>query len=174
MPLKINYHPDQPVWYTEDGCDEWKPVLIDCKAKRLPDSYWTINNDRSRRLRRNHHDIKLRYPKVVTVETTPRTVNFEKPDYRGRPLPCVSFPDEEEEAVLSSAPGSPTPAISGVTPYFDSVPTESTVPEKRKVRSAPNPNSFKEVVAQSLPQTFSRHWRRIKTPSYSGIVYSNS
>ena len=55
------YVPDQPVWYTEDGCPEWKPGYIESEDK-LPDSYWIINEESNRRLRRNKHDIKPRFP----------------------------------------------------------------------------------------------------------------
>ena len=54
------YVPDQPIWFTEDGCPEWKPGHIESRDVQ-PDSYWIINAESTRRLRRNRHDIKPRY-----------------------------------------------------------------------------------------------------------------
>ena len=58
---KDEYTPNQAVWYTEDGCREWKPGFIDCRDPR-PDSYWIVNAENNRRFRRNRHDIKPRVP----------------------------------------------------------------------------------------------------------------
>ena len=54
----LSYEPGQPVWYTQDGCSEWKPGVIDDKDLH-PESYWVIT-EKNRRLRRNVNDIKPR------------------------------------------------------------------------------------------------------------------
>ncbi len=51
------YLPNQPVWFTDDASEDWKPGYIESKDS-APDSYWIINNKTSRRIRRNKHDIK--------------------------------------------------------------------------------------------------------------------
>lgn len=63
-PLKDEFTPDQAIWFTEDGSPEWKPGYIECRDP-LPDSYWIVNSENSRRLRRNKHDIKPRVPRVM-------------------------------------------------------------------------------------------------------------
>jgi len=58
---KDEYVPNQQIWFTEDGCSEWKPGYIESRDP-LPDSYWIVNADNSRRIRRNKHDLKPRLP----------------------------------------------------------------------------------------------------------------
>ena len=73
---RTNYAPDEPVWYTEDGSPEWKPGFVESLDPR-PDSYWVINEDGNRRLRRNRHDIKPRLPRSnhPPLCEVPRTVS---------------------------------------------------------------------------------------------------
>jgi len=56
---KDEYVPNQQIWFTEDGCSEWKPGYIESRDP-LPDSYWIVNADNSRRIRRNKHNLKPR------------------------------------------------------------------------------------------------------------------
>ena len=51
------YLPNQPIWFTDDSSNEWKPGYIESKCTS-PDSYWILNDKSNRRLRRNKHDIK--------------------------------------------------------------------------------------------------------------------
>ena len=54
------YLSNQPVWFTDEASDEWKPDFIDSKDS-TPDSYWIVNEKSDRRLRLNIHDIKPRH-----------------------------------------------------------------------------------------------------------------
>ena len=58
-----SYVPDQPIWFTEDGSPEWKPGYLESRDPQ-PDSYWIVTEGDSRRLRRNKHDIKPRFPRI--------------------------------------------------------------------------------------------------------------
>ena len=58
------YLPSQPIWFTDDSSDEWKPGYIESKDI-TPDSYRITNDKNNRRLRRNKHDIKPRYVTIT-------------------------------------------------------------------------------------------------------------
>ena len=58
---KETYEAGQPIWFTEDGSSEWKPDRVDEKDSAL-DSYWIISQNNGKRVRRNLHDMKPRYP----------------------------------------------------------------------------------------------------------------
>ena len=58
------YLPSQPIWFTDDSSDEWKPGYIESKDV-TPDSYRITNDKNNRRLRRNKHDIKPRYVTIT-------------------------------------------------------------------------------------------------------------
>ena len=64
------YLPSQPIWFTDDSSDEWKPGYIESKDI-TPDSYWITNDKNNRRLRRNKHDIKPRYITVTQQRPKP-------------------------------------------------------------------------------------------------------
>ncbi len=55
------YLPGQPIWFTDDDSDEWKPGYIESKDTS-PDLYWIINDKTNRR---NKRDIKPRYAAVA-------------------------------------------------------------------------------------------------------------
>ena len=55
------YAVNDPIWFTEVGFPDWKPGIIE-SVDNHPDSYWLINLENGRRIRRNKHDIKLRTP----------------------------------------------------------------------------------------------------------------
>ena len=61
---KVKYVPNQPVWFTDDVSDEWRPGYIE-SGDDTPDSYRVINDKSNRRMRRNVHDIKPRHA-VIT------------------------------------------------------------------------------------------------------------
>ena len=58
------YLPHQPMWFTDDSSDEWKPGYNESRDTS-PDSYWIIDDKSNLRLRRNKHDIKPRYTIIV-------------------------------------------------------------------------------------------------------------
>ena len=65
------YLPSQPIWFTDDSSDEWKPGYIESKDI-TPDSYWITNDKNNRRLRRNKHDIKPRYITITQQRPKPQ------------------------------------------------------------------------------------------------------
>ena len=54
----VEFMPNQLIWFSEDGCPEWKPGTIESKDINHPDSYWIINAYNDRQLRRNKNDLK--------------------------------------------------------------------------------------------------------------------
>ena len=80
--VRDEFTPNQPIWFTEDGCSEWKPGFIDCRDPH-PDSYWIVNLKNTHRLRRNKHDLKPRMPiAVCQPQSTEATA--------GQPLPLFT------------------------------------------------------------------------------------
>jgi transposase InsO family protein len=70
---KDQYVPNQAVWFSEDGSPDWKAGFIDSRDLN-PDSYWIINNENDRRIRRNKHDLKPRVPRAEQrIEPQPNT-----------------------------------------------------------------------------------------------------
>ena len=65
------YLPSQPIWFTDDSSDEWKPGYIESKDITT-DSYWITNDKNNRRLRRNKHDIKPRYITITQQRPKPQ------------------------------------------------------------------------------------------------------
>ena len=65
------YLPSQPIWFIDDSSDEWKPGYIESKDI-TPDSYWITNDKKSRRFRRNKHDIKPRYITITHQRPKPQ------------------------------------------------------------------------------------------------------
>ena len=65
------YMPNQPIWFTDDDSDEWKPGYVESKDTS-PDSYWIINDKTNRRLRRNKHDIKPRHTTIAQQRPQPQ------------------------------------------------------------------------------------------------------
>ena len=62
--------PNQPIWFSDDASDEWKPGYIESKDTN-PHSYWIINELNNRRIRRNRADVKPRH--IVAQQQQPRT-----------------------------------------------------------------------------------------------------
>ena len=56
-----DFMPSQAIWFTEDHTSEWKPGYVESKDLH-PDSYWIVNENNNRRIRRNKHDLKPRFP----------------------------------------------------------------------------------------------------------------
>ena len=63
--VRDDYTPNQPIWFTEDGCSEWKPGVIESRDPH-PGSYWIYSDSTNRRLRRNKHDLKPRHMPPIT------------------------------------------------------------------------------------------------------------
>ena len=65
------YLSSQPIWFTDDSSDEWKPGYIESKDITT-DLYWITNDKNSRRLRRKKHDIKPRYITITQQRPKPQ------------------------------------------------------------------------------------------------------
>ena len=65
------YLPSQPIWFTDDCSDEWKPGYTESKDI-TPDSYWITNDKNNRRLRRNKNYIKPRYITITQGRPKPQ------------------------------------------------------------------------------------------------------
>ena len=83
--IKEEYFVDQPIWFTEDGSPEWKAGQIESKDTQ-PDSYWVINKESTRRIRRNIHDLKPRIQPQIPA-------NKSRDQQRENPLPTVETDD---------------------------------------------------------------------------------
>jgi transposase InsO family protein len=116
-----DYIPNQPVWFTEDGSSEWKPGIIESRDPH-PGSYWIINQYSKRRIRRNNHDIKPRYPAAVTEQSTPSDATYYHPPplvaAPSKPTVPLPAPDLEPQASIdtSNETTTPTPANADIEP----------------------------------------------------------
>ena len=71
------YVPNQPISFTDDDSDEWKPGYTESKDAS-PDSYWIVNDKSCRRLRRNKHDIK-HFHATIAQQRPQSQVQFRSP-----------------------------------------------------------------------------------------------
>ena len=119
---KVSYMPNQPVWFTDDNSDEWKPGYIESKDQ-TPDSYWIVNTKSNRRLRRNIRVIKPRYAVITQQRPQPSTPLSEPSAWtRNYNTPLVSptaFPEV-------SSPVNPLPDDSSTTTSSPSTSTSQT------------------------------------------------
>ena len=156
------YLPNQPVWFTDDASEDWKPGYIESKDS-APDSYWIINNKTSRRIRRNKHDIKprqtsftqqrpqalesenpMRYPASVAKEHPASTDQVQRPAISEVPDPVGHMTGTSHSAANSPRQGPPT----------------SKMPESKQTKAEPTPALMT-----------SRSGRHIKPPRNSDFVY---
>lgn len=151
--------PNDPIWFTEDGTAEWKPGFIDCRDP-LPDSYWIINDESNRRLRRNLHDLKPRT--VIHKERSSRvpTLPLSSPVVHSTPPICVpatqpiATPADDQQI----APPRPVklpkpPPVTGLVPSLAS-PTAEPVKDEASARTSQ-----------------SKHGRRLKPKKDPDFVY---
>ena len=139
---KDEYTPNQPIWFTEDGCPEWKPGYIESRDLQ-PDSYWIINTESNRRLRRNRHDIKPRFhiPTPKYQDTVP--------SYRLLPPASTTQQNCTPTTETSEARVSDTPPQPMEIPPDPVTPTpEPTTPikEQKTPRTKPTPLPAKTPV----------------------------
>ena len=104
------YLPSQPIWFTDDSSDEWKPGYIESKDI-TPDSYWITNDKNSRRLRRNKHDIKPRYITITRQRPKPQ-VPVRYPAHLSDDDAASAIP----EALEPVSPSADTPATLAKSP----------------------------------------------------------
>ena len=161
------YLPNQPIWFTDDSSDEWKPGYIESKDT-TPDSYWIINNKSNRRLRRNKHDIK---PRTATIaQQRPQLsipVRYSGNLSDDNPVPIPTLP--------STIPELPEPALPG-NPSAD---TPHTVPKSHPANRGKiaTPKKSNDEAIRVKPEDStpvlprSRSGREIKPPRNPDFVY---
>eukprot|EP00794_Sanderia_malayensis_P018444 gene18444-20293_t len=134
--------PIQPIWFTDDTSDEWKPGYIEARDI-APDSYWLINDRNNRRLRHNKHGIKPRHKSIAMQR--PQDFVTVKPQLSG-------LTPDSELASKPSVPVSPTEQISTGDPPIESLeplpadPNCKTPPSMRAVTI-----SVKKQAAHATP-----------------------
>lgn len=163
------YVPDQPVWFTDDRSEEWKPGYVQSKDI-APDSYWIISDQNDRRLRRNRHDIKPRFTSIAQQRPQPYIpvryrANLSDSDPTPTTPAAPSTVPKETEPVQPATPLTDVShALPGTTPATSS--RNATLKEKASdVMTNPKP-------LDSTPMlTRSRAGRQIRPPRQPDFVY---
>ena len=124
---KAKFVPNQPVWYTDDSSDTWKAGFIE-SFDTHPDSYWIVNENNSRRFRRNHKDISSR-------ETVFRQQRPEPPRYEAEKVTNpVTQPDQTPSDPPTAVPAVPeapeAPEVPRNPPAAAEEPRRSSRPAK--------------------------------------------
>lgn len=86
--------PNQPIWFTDDSSTEWKPGFIDSRDVR-PHSYFIVNEQNNRRMRRNRYDLKFPEPR----EAHDNKLSIQTPSksfYNQMATPRIWHPDNLE------------------------------------------------------------------------------
>ena len=150
------YLPSQPIWFTHNSSDEWKPGHIESKDI-TPDSYWITNDKNNRRLRRNKHDIKPRY---ITIT-----------QQRAKPQVPVRYPAHvSDDDAASAIPEVQEP----VRPSADTPTTLAKSPPASNNSNSNNPDVGKIRTPADITQmlTRSRSGRLIKPTRNPDFVYN--
>ncbi len=107
---KQQYVLNQPIWFTEDGCAEWRPGYIESQDPH-PDSYWIFNPETKQRVRRNTHNIKARHNNITEQREQPPAATSIL-EHRRHSLPSATCSSRDlyhhQEECLISEEGSPT------------------------------------------------------------------
>ena len=98
------YLPSQPICFTDDSSDEWKPGYIEFKDT-TPDLYWITTDQNNRRLRRNKHNINPRYITITQQRPKPQ-VPVRYPDHLSDDDATSAIPEIQEP--VSSVADTPT------------------------------------------------------------------
>ena len=162
--VRDEYVPDQLIWFTEDGCPEWKPGHIESRDVH-PDSYWIINAESTRRLRRNQHDIKPCY----SVPKLAPTINKDIVPFYRQQLP--ENDTEQNTPPLAETPklrATGTPTEIPISDPITLVPVETTTSNKLDTTSCPKALSLSAVIR---PVT-TRYGRQSKSNRDLSFVYS--
>ena len=163
------YFPQQPIWFTEDGNPDWKPGFID-SSDAHPESYWVTNLERTRRLRRNWHDIKFRRPMQNTV-AKPECTDVPVADGRqtqsdALPMPEIEVPRRRENAAdrpVSAGIPKPNATIPAVVPATE---PDTTMPA---IVPATEPDTtMPAIVPTTEPR---RSNRNKKSTKHTDFVY---
>ena len=153
------YLPNQPIWFSDDNSDEWKPGYIDSNDTS-PDSYSRIINEKSdRRLRRNKRDIKPRHTTLALQRPQPQVpVRF-----------IANLPDHEPTPV-------DPPAVSARASKDTPCSIEQTWPassHEKGLHKKSSDETARAKPADSTPQlTRSRSGQVIKPPTNPDFVYN--
>jgi transposase InsO family protein len=130
------YIPNQPIWFTEDGCSEWKPGIIESRDPH-PGSYWIYSEASKRRIRRNRHDIKPRHAHDTSARHTPISTDqpVSNPSVAWEPPEPMPNADHDEE------PQIPQPSLAHAdTPATDITPTLRTSRSGRVIKGTRHPD----------------------------------
>ena len=154
------YLPSQPIWFTDDSSDEWKPGYIESKDI-TPDSYWITNDKNDRRLRHNQHDIKPRYITITQQRPKPQ-VPVRYPAHLSDDDAASAIPEVQEPV----SPSADTPTTLAKSPPASN--NQNTVTPKN------NPDVGKiRTPADLTPMlTRSRSGRLIKPTKNPDFVYN--
>jgi transposase InsO family protein len=122
------YIPNQPIWFTEDGCNEWKPGIIESRDPH-PGSYWIYNEISKRLIRWNRHDIKPRYARGAQIQDDYHVpVHTDPPDLA--PSPACTQPEPAPNVKHNEEPQTPS-----MPPTQTDSPATETTPSLRTSRS---------------------------------------
>ena len=154
------YLPSQPIWFTDDSSDEWKPGYIE-PTNITPDSYWITSDKNSRRFRRNKHDIKPRYITITQQRPKPQ-VPVRYPAHLSDDDKASAIP-EVQEPVSPSADTPTTLAKSPPSVTTINVATPKNNPDVGKIKTPPD---LKPMLTRS------RSGRLIKPTRNPDFVYN--
>ena len=149
------------VWFTDDGCNEWKPGVIESKDTH-PDSYWLVNLENGRRIRRNKHDLKPRVPIDSSDNIMPTPMYQPTPDITPivPPIPLTEIPQqptaEEPEQVEETTPPIP----------LTEIPQQPTTKEPQQVEeTTPTPTVNEPIKSPIAKRLRSSRHQKSATPS---------
>ena len=149
------YHPQQPIWFTDDASSEWKPGFIDSSDTR-PNSYWIVSEKYNRLLRRNRHDIKPRFKGALQQQQPEAGLPPSHNQLCDPRPPCDSPPDQPP---CDSPP--------------DPVPEQTTIetPPPEPLTSPALPVKPSDVLQPDNPSV-TRYGRRVKSTKNPDFVYT--
>jgi len=169
---KAEFVPNQAIWFTEDGSCEWKPGYIESKDVH-PHSYWLVNEETRRRIRRNTTDLKPRYPVALERRQQPAPAPPQLAAALVPPPPWEPKPSAQPTRALPSTPppqvltGTPTPVPEAAEPPPSATPTTPKCSLKKKKARPP----AAQKSSPDVTTTRSRSGRQLKPTRDPNFVY---
>ena len=171
------YIQGQSIWFTEDGCSEWKAGYIET-PDTAPDSYWIVNASNDRRLRRNVHDLKPRL--AVMADQAPPIKNMHRNHLaiQHTPNPTrvqhrtqTQLPDEHSNQAQPDTPSiePDTPSIEPDTTMEENV-SHKPIPRTDTPIKIAQPRLTEQPIIKNLPTT-TRSGRQIKPNRNDEYIY---
>ena len=143
----------QPIWYTDDSSSEWKPGLIE-SSDTTPDSYWIINQEKNRRLRRNKHDLKPRWFPTLTEQQNHTNETMCVPN--AVPISMGyshNMPQKSSSTIPAVIPSTPVPATQNLKDVFTPLNSSSAATQvSNETASATYPVATTPTSRQQVPQ----------------------